>query len=753
MKRTLGAATLALLALPAAAIRPQHPAPLYIEGQVIVKYRSTASADSIQSMKSRLAMSTVRTLGHHGNELVRLPSTMNVASAIRTLRADPTVESVQPNYLKRARVTLPSDTYFSSQWGLDNIGQANFVSGGPAGIPGGDLNLLPAWDPSGDGSFSQTGDGSVEVAIIDDGFQTDHPDLAANFLPGVNFNDDGSTSTDVSPADDHGTEVAGALGAIGNNAAGVAGAIWNVQMLPLKFNFDTATEIAALDYADQQGVKLINGSYGGPVYDPAEQAEFEQLQNDGVLFFGAAGNESTNTDIAGANYPIGYGLDNIIGVAATNRQDDIASFSTYGPVTVPVAAPGLQIVTTMTNSGYTTSGIDGTSLSAPYATGIAALVSNYASPVPDADAIKARLIESASAGVDPSTPVTDNQLVAGGRLDAAKALSMTPVPSLTLAPVQIASFSQTNPDSSNGSAITVPVLGAAVINGNTTGGGVLEPGTNATVQLTLKDGWVDATGVSGTLSADNGVTVSGGPVSFGDIGVGQSAQGTFTVSVPSSLNGSHAYIHFSLQLTANELTQPVTRNFILEVGTLGDTSVTNTYVQQVYGTNLYDNYHTWHITLNSIPSGANTLTFEASAANDVDILVSEDAPPQYSIDLDNYDSSGLYFYNVPDAQTGAGFGPGYTEYVNMPISSLDIGHTFYVTVINYDLSGATTGTLQQSYQLEAFTSAGGYGGYASSTIEAEQSGSSSGGGAFGLEDLGGLGLFALIARRKRRSAS
>lgn len=747
MKRTLGAASLALLTLPALAIRPQHPAPLYVEGQVIVKYRSNASPDTIRSLKTRMAIRTLRTLGRPGSELLQLPSTMDVASAMRTLATDPTVDSVQPNYLKRARSVLPNDTYFTSQWGLDNTGQANFVSGGPAGLPGGDLDLLPLWDPSGNGSFPQTGLGSTEVAVIDDGFQTNHPDLAANFQAGVSFNDDGSTSADVSPVDDHGTEVAGALGAQGGNSTGVAGAIWHVRMLPLKFNFDTATEVAALQYADQHGVKLINGSYGGPLYDPAEQAEFAQLQADGVLFFNAAGNESTNTDIAGANYPIGYGFDNVVGVAATNRQDNIASFSTYGPVTVPVAAPGLQIVTTMTNSGYSTNGVDGTSFSSPYAAGVAALLNDYATQ-PDASSIRARLIESASAGIDSTTPVKDNQLVAGGRIDAAAALAMTPIPSLTLAPVQIGSFSQANPDSSNGSAITVPILGAAIINGNTSGGGVLEPGQNATLQLTLKDDWVDATGVTGTLSADNGVTITSGAVNFGNLAAGQSAHGSFTVSVPGGLSGDHAYIHFSLRLTANELPRPVTRNFILEVGTLQDSAITNTTVQQVYGTNLYDNYHTWHITLNSIPNGANTLTFEAGAANDVDILVSEDSPPQYSIDLDAYSSNGQYFYNLPDAQTGAGFGPGYVEYVNMPITTADIGHTFYVTVINYDLSGATTNTLQQSYQLEAFTNVGGVGGYPSSTIEAQQQ-SSSGGGAFGLEDLAGLGLLVALGRRKR----
>ncbi|MFX8285761.1 hypothetical protein ABTL53_19665, partial [Acinetobacter baumannii] len=80
------------------------------------------------------------------------------------------------------------------------------------------------------------------------------------------------------------------------------------------------------------------------------------------------------------------------------------------------------------------------------------------------------------------------------------------------------------------------------------------------------------------------------------------------------------------------------------------------------------------------------------------------------------------------------------------------GHTFYVTVINYDLSGAPTGTLQQSYQLTSFTNNGGVGGYPSSTIEAQQQ-NSSGGGAFGLEDLAGLGLLVALGRRKRLRVS
>jgi hypothetical protein len=742
-----------VLSVPASAKRPARPAPLFRAGEVIVRYRDNAQQTDIDAMTRRLALTRTSRMTGGRFEVLKLPAVMDVAGAIRTLAGDPSVAAAQPNYLKRRfqAATVPNDPDFNQQWGLDNTGQPNFVSGGPAGLPGADMDLLAAWDPVGDGSFTQTGNGSVTVAILDSGFQTDHPDFmhangGSNFIGGMNFTAN-PANTDVSPdsGDGHGTEVAGILGAVGNNGAGIAGAIWNVKMMPLKFGFDTASEIAALQYAAANGTQIVNASYGGPLYDPAELAELQDLNNRGILVVTSAGNENLNADFAGADYPAVYGLPNILAVAATNRQDGIASFSTFGPTTVPLAAPGLQIISTELGSSYSASpGLYGTSFSAPMAAGAAALIKSYHATATATD-LKSRLIEGANPGLDTTNLV--NRLVAGGRVDAASSMNLVGTgPSLAIKPVTVSSYLASNPDAGTGpsATITVPVVAPVQVtndssnscyadpNNASAGNCVLNPGDTADLHITVQNLWNDALGVAGTLTADNGVTVGGGgSVSFGDIPHLGSATGDFPITVPSILQG-HQYLHFTLALTAAG-GYSTTRDFTLEIGTLTN----NVTVSQAIGTSLYDNFHTWTFTLGALPQGQNTLSFEAYAANDVDIIVSYQSPPQYMIDANGYDDPDAYFYyNVPDAQTGAGFGPGgYTEYVNIPNPQPGV---YYVTVVNYDQSNS-------AYQLVAFTNTGG-GAAASSTVEAEQVFSDNGGGAFGPALLGALAILAALKR-------
>lgn len=739
MKRSLTVSALLVLSLPAAASRPTHPAPLYREGEVIVQFRDGADTVAAEELKQRLGLRSRQRLLNGRAELLALPSAMDVRGAMRALHSEQAVALAQPNYYKRPLAVSPNDPDFAAQWGLNNTGQANFVAGGPAGLPGGDLHLLQAWDPAGDGSFPRTGDGSVTVAVLDDGFQINHPDLSANFLSGRGFTSGGNSSSDVSAVDGHGTQVAGALGAIGNNGTGVAGAIWNVKMLPLKFDYTTSAEVAALQYAADQGASIVNGSFGGPVYDPTELSELQTLGTQGILFVASAGNENSNTDIAGAAYPANYPLANVLAVAATNRQDGIASFSTYGPTTVPVAAPGLQIVTTTTSGGYTTSsGVNGTSFAAPYASGVAALVKNYVPGASAAD-IKARLIESADVGVDASSPTTD--LVAGGRLNAATALSLSPRPALVIAPVTVASYTS----SDSGTQVTVPITAAAVVSNDSNGNGLLDPGESADLQIKVQNLWLSAANVTGSLSADDGVTVNSGTVSFGSLGTQSSATGTFNITVPASLSG-HQYLNFTLNLSANGGAYTTRRHFTVELGSLVDSS---TPITQNIGTGLYDNYQTWHYTLppGGLPAGTNTLTFQTTASNDIDIIVSYQAPPQYQIDLDAYsDISAIYYYNVPDAQTGAQ--PGGKEYVN--IANPAPGN-YYVTVVNYDL------TQNAQYQLAAFSSNGGVGNYPSSTVACQYGAGpcapqDDGGGAIDPLLLGALGLPLAARLRRRRTA-
>jgi subtilisin family serine protease len=104
--------------------------------------------------------------------------------------------------------------------------------------------------------------------------------------------------------------------------------------------------ISAMQYAGTHGVKVINASYGGSEFSQAENDEISNLNTGGVLLVAAAGNESANDDTT-PSYPASYNLDNIIAVAATDQDDNLASFSNYGKASVDVAAPGVNTYSAM----------------------------------------------------------------------------------------------------------------------------------------------------------------------------------------------------------------------------------------------------------------------------------------------------------------------------------------------------------------------------------------------------------------------
>ena len=357
----IGLALMASLAAPAAqAIGPAHGAnPAsedsaashlpYRSGELVVKYRAQVGASAATAMKAAYGLKTGESMFGGRFERLMLPSALDVPGAVAMLASDPRVEYAEPNFLRRRSAAIPNDPLFGSQWGLRNTGQANFVAGGPAGISGADLNAGNAWDADGDGVADRAGRGNVVIAIIDDAFETTHPDLAANMVAGYDFVDNDSDPRPASSSESHGTAVAGAAAAVGNNGIGVAGAAWNERIMPLRFGYDVASQLRAFDYARLNGARIVNASYGGPGYSQSEFDAIAMLDAAGILFVASSGNQDSNLDFSGATYPANYRVPNVLAVAATNRQDGIASFSTFGPVTVPLAAPGLQIVTTTLN--------------------------------------------------------------------------------------------------------------------------------------------------------------------------------------------------------------------------------------------------------------------------------------------------------------------------------------------------------------------------------------------------------------------
>ncbi|HZV06973.1 MAG TPA: S8 family serine peptidase [Gemmataceae bacterium] len=239
------------------------------------------------------------------------------------------------------------------------------------------VNKGLVWDNNGDGHID-AGDllRSIKQGGWMSGSSTKDGDSAhPNDLFGWNF-----VSNNNNPMDDngHGTNVAGILGAVGNNGAGVAGVDWNVQIMPVKFigangYGSVSSFIDALDYAVQHGAKITNNSWEGAPYSQPLYNAFLNAEQHGVIAVAAAGNEGANND-TNTDYPASFStsLNNVVTVAATTNTDQLASFSNYGVNSVDLAAPGVNILSTLPNGRY--GAMSGTSMATPEVTGALALV-------------------------------------------------------------------------------------------------------------------------------------------------------------------------------------------------------------------------------------------------------------------------------------------------------------------------------------------------------------------------------------------
>jgi subtilisin family serine protease len=155
------------------------------------------------------------------------------------------------------------------------------------------------------------------------------------------------TDNDPRDANGHGTHVAGTIAAMGNNGEGVTGVSWSAKIMALRFldawgSGTTAGAIAAIEYATAMGADIINNSWGGGGFNTSLKTAIEAS---GALVVCAAGNSGINND-GTPHYPSSYNSANIIAVAASDQNDNRASFSNYGPISVDVAAPGTNIYST-----------------------------------------------------------------------------------------------------------------------------------------------------------------------------------------------------------------------------------------------------------------------------------------------------------------------------------------------------------------------------------------------------------------------
>jgi subtilisin family serine protease len=367
--------------------------------------------------------------------VVKLAANADLAKVKANLAQDPRVEAVELNYEISLQETLsdisiqqtPSDPEFNQLWGLNNTGQTG-------GTSDADIDAAEAWDV-------QKGSKNVVVAVIDSGVDYKHQDLTPNIwkntgeTAGDGIDNDGNgykddvrgydfINKDNDPMDDnsHGTHVAGTIGAVGNNKIGVVGVSQNVSIMPLKAfgsngrsSIDSITK--AINYATQNGAKVINASFGDFVGSSAWKDAIADANKKGVLFVAAAGNQGKNND-NDPYYPANYDLPNIITVAATNDRDQLARFSNYGKTSVDLGSPGENILSTVPGNQY---GLQsGTSMAAPHVAGAAALLLAQ-NPKLSVTQLKDSLMKT----TDPLTAL-NGKTVSGGRLNIGKAFNKAP---------------------------------------------------------------------------------------------------------------------------------------------------------------------------------------------------------------------------------------------------------------------------------------------------------------------------------------
>ena len=420
----------------------------FAAGQLLIQFQPNATAlakaqvlaEVSGNIQEHIQTAAMRASGNAGFDLVQIAPGLNVLDAAQRLKQNPLVAMAEPNWVFQHQ-SISNDPYYSngSLWGMEGDASS------PANQYG--SQAAEAW------AKGATGSSSVYIGIIDEGIDYSHPDLAANiwtnpFDPVDGIDNDGNgyaddvhgwdfvhqdnSIYDAADGDDHGTHVAGTIGAAGGNGIGVAGAVWNVEMISTKFlgpnGGYVSDAVKALDYLTdmktRHGINIVasNNSWGGGGYSQALADAIGRSARANILFIAAAGNGGSdgvgdNNDLS-ANYPSNYntttaaGYDSVIAVAAISSSGSLASWSNYGATTVDLGAPGVGIWSTLPGGTY--GSYSGTSMATPHVTGSVAL---YAATHPGASGLQ---IKNAVLDAARNTPTAslNSKTLTNGRLNA-----------------------------------------------------------------------------------------------------------------------------------------------------------------------------------------------------------------------------------------------------------------------------------------------------------------------------------------------
>jgi thermitase len=236
----------------------------------------------------------------------------------------------------------------------------------------------------------------------------------------------GSATMDTMASHWHGTHVAGTIAATQNNGVGIAGVASNVKIMAIRTVPDAADEldsdiVEGYLYATKMGAKVINCSFGKANNEGGMVVRdtINTISKKGVLVVISAGNDSLgpfswhNNDVD-AKYPASFDSENTLVISSTKSNGGLSSFSNIGPVTVDVASPGSNVYSTINGNKYSMA--SGTSMAAPNASGVVAMVMGYYPNLKNTT-IKKVLMDSVT-----KVPEFSGKIVSGGRLNLKVAL-------------------------------------------------------------------------------------------------------------------------------------------------------------------------------------------------------------------------------------------------------------------------------------------------------------------------------------------
>ncbi len=355
--------------------------------RIIVVWKRSANATDRAVARDDADTTGVRQLGNARYQLLRPQAGQSVSDALAALHEDESVASAEQDGFQELHATspTPNDPKLNQLWGLKNTGAK--IDGATSAKAGADADVVPAWQRT-------RGTPSTVVADIDTGYDRVGPELKdvmwtnpgetagdtldndsngfADDVNGWDFvgaNAD-SPVQDSNPTDDndfdggHGLHTAGTIGAKGNNGKGITGVAQDVRIMPLRVctyspnllrtTCPLSAVVAAMNYAGANHARVANMSLGGT---SPSSAQLQALaDNPGTLYVISAGNDNVDTETA-RTYPCSYdpateaapvpnanAIDNVVCVAASDQNDDRASFSNYGATRVDLAAPGTEIL-------------------------------------------------------------------------------------------------------------------------------------------------------------------------------------------------------------------------------------------------------------------------------------------------------------------------------------------------------------------------------------------------------------------------